>query len=59
LIDQNTSLLEGVFVNFFGIGACANTAFAKDCGTNWRGGNPRLSLWLELSSVRLAILSGC
>ena len=29
LIDQNTSLQEGAFVNFFGIPACANTAFAK------------------------------
>ena len=29
LIDQNTSLDEGVFVDFFGTPACANTAFAK------------------------------
>jgi KDO2-lipid IV(A) lauroyltransferase len=29
LIDQNTSLQEGVFVDFFGTPACANTAFAK------------------------------
>ena len=29
LIDQNTSPQEGVFVNFFGTMACANTAFAK------------------------------
>jgi KDO2-lipid IV(A) lauroyltransferase len=29
LIDQNTSLAEGVFVDFFGTPACANTAFAK------------------------------
>jgi Kdo2-lipid IVA lauroyltransferase/acyltransferase len=29
LIDQNTSLPEGVFVDFFGTPACANTAFAK------------------------------
>src|SRR5260370_39150890 len=29
LIDQNTSLQEGVFVNFFGTAACATTAFAK------------------------------
>jgi KDO2-lipid IV(A) lauroyltransferase len=29
LIDQNTSPQEGVFVNFFGTLACANTAFAK------------------------------
>jgi len=29
LIDQNTSLDEGVFVDFFGTPACANTGFAK------------------------------
>jgi KDO2-lipid IV(A) lauroyltransferase len=29
LIDQNTSLQEGVFVDFFGIPACANTGFVK------------------------------
>jgi KDO2-lipid IV(A) lauroyltransferase len=29
LIDQNTSLEEGVFIDFFGTPACANTAFAK------------------------------
>jgi Kdo2-lipid IVA lauroyltransferase/acyltransferase len=29
LIDQNTSPEEGVFVDFFGTPACANTAFAK------------------------------
>jgi Kdo2-lipid IVA lauroyltransferase/acyltransferase len=29
LIDQNTSASEGVFVNFFGKKACANTGFVK------------------------------
>ncbi len=29
LIDQNTSLEEGTFVDFFGTPACTNTAFAK------------------------------
>ena len=29
LIDQNTSLQEGVFVDFFGTPACANSVFAK------------------------------
>ncbi|MGA2216320.1 MAG: lipid A biosynthesis acyltransferase, partial [Bryobacteraceae bacterium] len=29
LVDQNTSLQEGVFVDFFGTPACANTAFVK------------------------------
>jgi KDO2-lipid IV(A) lauroyltransferase len=29
LIDQNTGLTEGVFVDFFGVKACAGTAFVK------------------------------
>ncbi len=29
LIDQNTALEEGVFVDFFGTPACANPSFAK------------------------------
>ena len=29
LVDQNTSVTEGVFVNFFGKPACANTGFVK------------------------------
>jgi KDO2-lipid IV(A) lauroyltransferase len=29
LIDQNTSAAEGVFVNFFGLPACAGSAFVK------------------------------
>lgn len=29
LIDQNTSVSEGVFINFFGKQACAGSAFAK------------------------------
>ncbi len=29
LVDQNSSPAEGVFVNFFGVKACANAAFVK------------------------------
>jgi KDO2-lipid IV(A) lauroyltransferase len=29
LVDQNASLEEGVFVDFFGVPACAGTAFAR------------------------------
>ena len=42
LIDQNTSLEEGTFVDFFGTPACANTAFAKIAAKNRRGSHSRL-----------------
>jgi KDO2-lipid IV(A) lauroyltransferase len=47
LIDQNTSLQEGVFVNFFGTPACANTAFAKIAARTGAAVIPGFALWLE------------
>jgi KDO2-lipid IV(A) lauroyltransferase len=47
LIDQNTSLQEGVFVNFFGVPACANTAFAKIAHRTGAAVIPGFALWLE------------
>lgn len=47
LIDQNTSLQEGVFVNFFGTPACANTAFAKIAHRTSAKVIPGFALWLE------------
>jgi KDO2-lipid IV(A) lauroyltransferase len=47
LMDQNTSLQEGVFVNFFGIPACANTAFAKIAHRTGAAVIPGFALWLE------------
>src|SRR5260370_20863142 len=47
LIDQNTSLQEGVFVNFFGTAACANTAFAKIAARTGAPEIPGFALWLE------------
>ena len=47
LIDQNTSLQEGVFVNFFGTPACANTAFAKIAERTGAVVIPGFALWLE------------
>ncbi len=47
LIDQNTSLSEGVFVNFFGTPACANTAFAKIAHRTGARVIPGFALWLE------------
>jgi KDO2-lipid IV(A) lauroyltransferase len=45
LIDQNTSLQEGAFVNFFGIPACANTAFAKIASRTGAAVIPGFALW--------------
>jgi Kdo2-lipid IVA lauroyltransferase/acyltransferase len=47
LIDQNTSLQEGVFVNFFGVPACSNTAFAKIAHRTGARVIPGFALWLE------------
>jgi KDO2-lipid IV(A) lauroyltransferase len=47
LMDQNTSLQEGVFVNFFGTPACANTAFAKIAHRTGAAVIPGFALWLE------------
>jgi len=47
LIDQNTSLQEGVFVNFFGTPACANTAFAKIAARTGAAVIPGFALWSD------------
>jgi len=47
LMDQNTSLEEGVFVNFFGTPACANAAFAKIAHRTGAIVIPGFALWLE------------
>ncbi|HUA21386.1 MAG TPA: lysophospholipid acyltransferase family protein [Bryobacteraceae bacterium] len=45
LIDQNTSLEEGTFVNFFGTAASANTAFAKIAARTGAAVIPGFALW--------------
>ncbi len=47
LIDQNTSLQEGVFVDFFGTSACANTAFAKIAAKTGAAVIPGFAVWSE------------
>jgi KDO2-lipid IV(A) lauroyltransferase len=47
LIDQNTSLQEGVFVNFFGTPACANMAFAKIAARTGAAVIPGFAIWSE------------
>ncbi len=45
LIDQNSSLEEGVFVDFFGIPACAGTGFAKIAAHSGAAVVPGFALW--------------
>lgn len=47
LIDQNTSADEGVFVDFFGIRACANTGFAKLAAHTGASVIPGFAVWNE------------
>lgn len=47
LIDQNTSLEEGVFVDFFGVPACANLGFAKIARRSQATVIPGFALWLQ------------
>ena len=47
LVDQNASLEEGVFVDFFGIPACAGTGFAKLAAHSGAAVIPGFALWIE------------
>ncbi len=47
LIDQNTSLREGVFVDFFGARACATSAFARLAARTGAAVIPGYALWSE------------
>jgi KDO2-lipid IV(A) lauroyltransferase len=47
LIDQNTSLDEGVFVDFFGVPACANAGFVKLAHRTGAAVIPGFALWDE------------
>jgi len=47
LVDQNTSLEEGVFVDFFGVPACAGTGFAKLAAHSGAAVIPGFALWIE------------
>ncbi|MGH9632277.1 MAG: lysophospholipid acyltransferase family protein [Bryobacteraceae bacterium] len=47
LIDQNSSLDEGVFVEFFGVPACANPGFAKLAAHSGAAVMPGFALWSE------------
>ena len=47
LIDQNASLENGVFVDFFGIQACAGSGFAKLAAHTGAAVIPGFALWSE------------
>lgn len=47
LIDQNASLEEGAFVDFFGIPACAGTGFARIAAHTGATVVPGFALWSE------------
>jgi KDO2-lipid IV(A) lauroyltransferase len=45
LMDQNTSLAEGVFVDFFGVPACANAGLAKIAARSGAAVIPGFAVW--------------
>ena len=47
LVDQNSSPDAGVFVNFFGVKACAGTGFAKLAAHSGASVIPGFALWSE------------
>lgn len=47
LTDQNTTLDQGVFVDFFGVKACAGSAFAKIAHHSGAAVVPGFALWSE------------
>lgn len=50
LIDQNASLENGVFIDFFGIPACASTGLAKLAAHSGAAVIPGFALWSEEES---------
>lgn len=53
LIDQNVSLAEGTFIDFFGVPACAGTAFARIAFKSGAAVIPGFALWDEASQKYL------
>jgi len=47
LIDQNASAADGVFVDFFGVAACAATGFARIAAHSGAAVIPGFALWME------------
>jgi KDO2-lipid IV(A) lauroyltransferase len=47
LMDQNVGITEGVFIDFFGVKACAGTAFVKFAHHSGAAVVPGFALWSE------------
>lgn len=47
LIDQNSNIEQGTFVDFFGVPACAGTGFAKIAARSGAAVIPGFALWSE------------
>jgi KDO2-lipid IV(A) lauroyltransferase len=47
LVDQNVTGDEGVFIDFFGVPACAGTAFVKIAAHSGAAVIPGFALWLQ------------
>ncbi len=47
LVDQNAGLDDGVFVNFFGVPACAGVGFAKIAARSGAVVIPGFAMWSE------------
>ncbi len=47
LIDQNSAAAEGAFIDFFGVTACAGTAFVKIAHHSGAAVIPGFALWIE------------
>jgi KDO2-lipid IV(A) lauroyltransferase len=47
LVDQNTQLDQGVFVNFFGVPACSGATFAKLAAHTGATVIPGFAVWIE------------
>ena len=54
LMDQNTALAEGVFVDFFGVPACANVGFAKIAARSGAAVIPGFAVW-EAAEARYVL----
>jgi KDO2-lipid IV(A) lauroyltransferase len=46
-VDQNSSLAEGVFVDFFGVPACANAGLAKLAAHSGAAVVPGFAVWSD------------
>ncbi|MDZ4800062.1 MAG: lysophospholipid acyltransferase family protein [Bryobacteraceae bacterium] len=58
LIDQNTSVQEGIFVDFFGRPACAGSAFARIANRTGAAVIPGYAVWSEEEGKHILYFEG-